>query len=335
MIRIQHLLSFCLAIALPLISAEAQFKYANKFWEVGVALGTSSYGGELTNSILDPKQLHFAGGAFLRYHPSRFVGLRLQGTYGNVSGNDADSKDLNNQIRNLSFKSHIFEVGLMADFFILGYNPEKSNMFSPYISAGISVFNFKPKARHFDPNYFDKWVELQPLHTEGQGAMPGRDPYKLTQASVPLAIGVLYAVHSHINIGLELGYRITFTDYIDDVGMYYPIDAVSQQNHYDNTPYRDGYFDNRSMQHLMSDRTYEYFVANRGETLGSNVLANPDAADEFARYQQQRGGMYRGEKGNDSYLFATITVSYNFIDNGLVGARNRRKSKGGCEGARF
>jgi hypothetical protein len=334
--HIHQLLALCVLLSLPLATANAQFKYANKYWEAGIALGTSSYSGELTTSIIDPKHLHFAGGAFVRYHPSRFVGLRLQAMYGSLSGNDADSKDAINQIRNLSYKSHIFDAAVSADFFVLGYNPEKSNMFSPYLSVGLSVFNFNPKAKHFDPNLFDQWVELQPLHTEGQGSIAGRTEYKRTQAAVPLSIGLLYAVHSHINIGLEVGYRVTFTDYLDDVGLYYPIDAVSGQSSYDQTPYRDGFFDNKSMQEIMADRTYEYFVRAQGAQLGTdNVLATPEGQDEYARYQQQRGGIYRGAKGNDSYLFATFIVSYNFIDNGLVGARNRRKRKGGCPGAQF
>jgi hypothetical protein len=333
--RIEKLLAFCFALALPLVAAEAQFKYANKYWEIGGALGTSSYSGELVSSIVDLKHLHFAGGVFARYHASRFVGLRLQGMYGNISGNDADSKDQNNQVRNLSYKSHILDIAAQADFFVLGYNPEKSNMFSPYLSIGLSVFNYNPKAKHFDPNLFDQWIALQPLKTEGQGSIPGRDQYKLTQVAVPLSIGMLYAVHSHINIGVEVGYRVTFTDYLDDVGLYYPIDVVSQQTFYDQTAYRDGFFDNKSTQEIMADRTYEYYARTQGVQNGGNVLTTQESQDEFARYQQQRGGIYRGVKGNDGYMFATFIVSYNIIDNGLVGARSRRKRKGGCPGAQF
>ncbi len=332
--RLRHLLTLCTLLALPLGAVQAQFKYANKFWEAGINLGVSSYSGELS-TIVSPKHLHFTGGAFVRFHPSRFIGLRLQGMYGTLSGDDVDSKDQINQVRNLSFKSHILDIGLNADFFILGYNPEKSNMFSPYVSIGLSVFNYNPKARHFDPNFLNEWIELQPLNTEGQGSIPGRSPYSLTQVSVPLSIGMMYAVHSHINIGVDVGYRLTFTDYIDDVGLYYPVDVVSQQTFYDQTPYRDGYFDNKSMQEIMADRTYEYFVRSRGEQAGTNVLASQENQEEYARYQQQRGGIYRGVKGNDGYLFATVFVSYNFIDNGLVGARNRRKNKGGCPGSKF
>jgi opacity protein-like surface antigen len=316
-------------------AAQAQFKYANRYLEVGLAGGASVYSGELTKSFLDFKHMHLAGGVFARYHFNRFVGLRLQATYGNLSGDDKDSKEQLNQVRNLHFKSHIFDVALTGDFFLLGYNPEKQRMFSPYVSAGLAVFNFNPKARNFDPNFQNDWIELQPLNTEGQGAIQGREAYRRTQFALPLAVGVLYAVHSHINIGLEVGYRATFTDYIDDVGLYYATDAVTGQSVYEQTPYRDGFFDNKSQQELMSDRTYEYFVQRQGENLGTNVLTNQTSLDEYQRLQTQRGGIFRGAKGFDRYLFAMLTVSYNFIDNGLVGARSRRKKRNGCPGAQF
>jgi hypothetical protein len=332
--NMHKLTTFALCFLLPYL-AEAQFKYAQKFLEVGAAIGTSSYSGELTKTILDFKHVHLAGGAFARYHFSRFGAVRLQGMYGTISGNDADSKDQINQVRNLSFRSRILDVALTGDFYVLGYNPEKQNMFSPYLSVGLAVFNYKPQAKTFDPNFADQWVNLQPLKTEGQGSIQGRTPYQLTQVSVPLAIGLQYAIHSHINIGLEVGYRVTFTDYLDDVGLYYAVDAVSGQDVYSDTPYRDGYFDNKSEQELFSDRTYEYFVRQQGAQMGDNVLGTPAADSSFQRLKAQRGGNFRGIKGNDSYLFATFTLSYNFIDNGLVGARNRRKSKGGCPGAQF
>lgn len=328
------LLALCVGLLLPCIS-QAQFRYANKYWEAGGAVGASSYSGELTKSILDFKHMHLAGGAFVRYHFNRYAAFRLQGMYGNISGDDKDSKDVRNQIRNLHFKSHIFDVSLMADFYFLGYNPEKQNMFSPYASIGLSVFNFNPKARHFDPRERDSWVALQPLHTEGQGSIQGSSPYQLTQVGIPLALGIQYAIHSHINLGLEINYRITFTDYLDDVGLYYAIDPVTRQNVYDQTPYQDGFFDNKSMQELMSDRTYEYFVAQQGAATGANVLTDPAAQQSYEALQTQRGGIYRGAKGNDKYMFATLFVSYNFIDNGLVGARSRRKKRGGCPGAQF
>ena len=49
-----------------------------------------------------------------------------------------------------------------------------------------------------------------------------------------------------------------------------------------------------------------------------------------------RGGtLVRGDKLNDFYLFTQLTISYNFLDNGLVSFRKRRKKKAGCRSAQF
>ena len=66
-------------------------------------------------------------------------------------------------------------------------------------------------------------MALQPLGTEGQqvsGKFPDRHypkPYKRTQLSIPMGAGINYKVNRQINLGYEIGWRKTFTDYLDDV----------------------------------------------------------------------------------------------------------------------
>ena len=57
---------------------------------------------------------------------------------------------------------------------------------SPYILAGIGYFHFNPQA-----NLNDNYVDLQPLHTEGQGfaEYPNVKEYKLSQINFPVGIG--------------------------------------------------------------------------------------------------------------------------------------------------
>ena len=313
----------------------AQHHWSRPYFEVGGLIGVSNYSGELVNSIMDIKHMHLAGGVFGRYNLNRFVSFRLQGVYGGISGDDKDSKDIRNNIRNVHFKSHILEIGAFAEFNLMGYNPTgHDRMFSPYVFLGFSVFNYNPKARHFDPNRDGEWVPLQPMHTEGQSSsvFPNRDPYGLTQLSIPMGLGFKFAVHSTLNIGFEIGFRKTFTDYLDDVAQTYPIDLVNNQSAYDQNPYRAGEFGNLSEQELMSDRTYEYIVQQNGGTFGADFPTN----DEYEAHVAQRGGaLVRGDKSLDWYLITGVTLSYNFIDEGLAKSRQRRKRKAGCKSAQF
>ena len=298
-------------------------------------LGVSNYAGELTNSIVDFKHMHLGGGLFVRYNSNKYLTFRLHGNYGNISGDDRNSRDTRNQLRNLHFRSSILEIGGAVEINLMGYHTRgHERLFSPYIFVGLAGFHFDPKARHFDPSRDGEWVRLQPFNTEGQGdpSLPNRNPYKTTQVAIPLGLGMKFAINSNINLGFEVGFRKTFTDYLDDVGNTYAFDPVSGESRYNEGAYRDGFFGNMSERQLMADRTYEYLVNRNGGTFG------PDFPSE-AEYQQAvaaRGGpLVRGDKLQDWYIFSGLTISYNFLDEGLVKSRKRRKRKAGCASSQF
>lgn len=334
----KKLLLAALLLSLPILLS-AQHNWNRPYFEAGGMIGVSNYSGELVNSIVDVKHLHLAGGLFLRYNMNQYLSLRLNGAYGTISGDDANSRDNRNQIRNLHYRSHILDVGVMAEINFMGYNPTgHKKMFSPYAFVGFAVFNYNPRARHFDPNRDGEWVALQPFATEGQGssAFPNRDPYRLTQLSIPLGLGFKFAVNSHLNIGFEVGFRKTFTDYLDDVALTYPYDAVTGDPLYEGASYSAGQFDDLTEQELMSDRTYEYVVEQQGLDMGGNYMDDDEFQQAYDRAVLDRGGQtQRGDKALDWYLISGLTISYNFVDNGLVKARKRRKRKAGCRSAQF
>ncbi|HTC00230.1 MAG TPA: hypothetical protein VK705_06065 [Ferruginibacter sp.] len=164
-------------------------------------------------------------------------GLRLEATYGTVSASDADLKSVASSTdgryqRNLSFRSRIEELALVAEFYPLyifvdwantKYDPPK---LSPYILAGVGVFHFNPQAQ----DSLGNWVDLQPLHTEGEGIVPGRPNYKLTQINFPVGFGLKYELTPKINIRAELMWRILQTDYLDDVSTTYVDPSVFKNN---------------------------------------------------------------------------------------------------------
>ncbi len=262
--------------------------------EAGISVGLSTYQGDLApNSIGGSfSQLHFSGGVFGRYNINNFLAVKLALNYAKLSGDDANASSEGQQMRNLSFRSNVFEGALTAEFNILGYQPYNyERTFSPYIFAGVAFFHFDPEA------FFDnEWVDLQPLGTEGQGIDGFEEPYKLYQFAIPFGIGVKYALNDQWNIGLEVGLRKTFTDYIDDVSTIYGDNSVIAAG-------------NGELAAALNDRA--------GELTNEPVIRTETS---------QRGNADK----DDSYIITGIFISYNFADNGLVGGRRKSKRKTGC-----
>lgn len=305
----------------------SQAQYSDNYFEVGLASGVSSYSGELTSSIFDSEHLHLGMGAFVRYNIGGWVSLKAHYNYGTISGDDKNSSNEGNRLRNLHFRSRLHEVGLNGEFNLLGFHPRAlERKFSPYVFIGISLYNFNPEAQHPDPRLDGEWVALQPIRTEGQGSneYPNRDPYALTQVAMPLGLGLKLAINSAWTIGLEVGLRKTFTDYLDDVSLTY---AVDENNNYIYDRYSDPY-DPSSTNPNLQRPTAEIFADRTPELYEDGSVPNNTL--------DLRGRIQRGDDNTfDWFMFSMLTVSYNFIDNGLAGSRKRRKRRSGCRGAQF
>ena len=95
--------------------------------------------------------------------------------------------------------------------------PLADHALTPYVFAGVAIY-------HFNPYTYDtsgSKVYLKSLSTEGEGFVPGRNNYNLTQFAVPIGAGVKLSLTDKINVGLEVGFRKLFTDYLDDVSTTY------------------------------------------------------------------------------------------------------------------
>lgn len=187
-------------------------------YEIGVCGGVSFYMGDL-----NPKNVFNgsrpAGGILFRYNINPRLSFKATALFGSLEASDAKTGDL---ARNLSFRSPISEISAQVELnFLKLYNEKGLNPFSPYIFVGISVFSFNPQAK-----YNDTWYDLQPLGTEGQelyqtdiniSTTYDAKRYSLTGISIPFGIGLRYNFLKYYSVGLEWGFRKTFTDYIDDV----------------------------------------------------------------------------------------------------------------------
>lgn len=266
-------------------------------FEAGLMLGASNYLGDLSNNSNSVYlgETGLSGGLFIRYNFNDWVALRLGGQYGQISGEDANSDENNVRLRNLSFRSNLYEAALIGEFNILGFQPyNNESVFSPYLFGGIAMTWFNPKA-----DYQGETYELQPLGTEGQG-MAGREvPYDLSTFSIPFGLGVKYSINDMWTVGFEVGARKTFSDYLDDVST--------------------TYVESRELAAANGDLAAA--LANRTAELA-----------EITEPIEIPTGTQRGDtNSSDWYFIMGFTISYNFIDNGLVGSRWRLRRSSGCE----
>jgi hypothetical protein len=197
------------------------------------------------------------GSVFLSANYKNAIALRLEGSFGQVKAYDSILKKVKTSTsgryeRNLSFRSSISEFMALAEIHPLvlfrknGEDDDKEpSRLSPYLLGGVGFFSFSPQAK-----LQSKWVDLQPLRTEGQGfaEYPDSKLYKLRQINIPVGIGAKYDLSPIVNFRAEFLYRILSTDYLDDVSGTY----------IDPTVYT-GYLTGSKLTNalLLNDRKYE------------------------------------------------------------------------------
>ena len=188
--------------------------------ELGFTIGGMNYIGDLNDQSVLGKPCLALGG-FYRLNFDNRLSIRFDIDYGHVEGGNPDYID----IRNLSFRSYIFEGSLRAEFNFFPFSMiEDQFQWTPYLFGGVGFFAFNPKAYFTNPITGESaWYELQPLTTEGQGTALNQEnpPYVLRQFSFPFGLGFKYHPSKSITLSVEYGFRKTWTDYLDDVSTNY------------------------------------------------------------------------------------------------------------------
>ena len=251
-------------------------------WEAGFSLGLmnclTDLGGHRGKGQKFIKDLNWKNsrpclGLFILATYHDVFAVRLESSWGQVSSfdsvlkNDRTAAELRYK-RNLHFRSRIAEVAALIEFhpFFL-INSEESLLLSPYLMGGFAYFVFNPQAMSGDG-----WIELQPLHTEGQGfkEFPQRQPYKLKQINFPVGVGLRYDVSTFLNMRFELIYRILRTDYLDDVSTNY-IDPIIFHKHFQPAK--------AAIAERLADRQQELDPFH--STIEGSVRGNPEDKDAY------------------------------------------------------
>ena len=246
--------------------------------EVGIFFGIAHYQGDLQRSHLEVLEAHHGNGIFARYNFSNRFAIKGHFYQGTLTGSDENYPDIEGiRARNLSFRTPIRELGVQAELTTLNFGETKKHWqknkvgyrASTYLFAGIAGFYFNPMAY-----YQGNWYDLRPLGTEGQG-LPGKpSKYSQVQLALPIGFGGKFYLTHWSSVGFEIGFRKTFTDYIDDVSSTYPDLALLAERN--------------PMAAILSYRTPEY---------------NPAAANI------DPSGKDRGStEWKDSYIFAGVTA---------------------------
>jgi hypothetical protein len=226
-----------------------KFGFKNKAYSsIGFSLNALNYYGDLSPT---PKavstDISFTkpamGISFVHRYGPRYT-LIGELMYGSIHGSDVESADINDAEngkyryqRNLSFRNRIKELSVVAYFDLFENTGRYSSRvnWTPYAFVGASTFLHNPQAQapatDLNGNALPEagqWVDLQPLGTEGQNsnlqtsdANSGIEPYSKIQFAIPIGLGARFRINDVMDFWAEIGFRYTFTDYLDDVSRNY------------------------------------------------------------------------------------------------------------------
>lgn len=196
--------------------------------EIGLTGGATYYIGDLNPTKHYPTDTKLGGGLVFRHNITDRFALRLQGLYGTLQAYDSNSGDSLAVLRNLHFRTRLFEfAGIFeVNFFKYRSRDKDGRTWTPFLFAGLAYFRANPQAQ-----LNDTWYSLQQLGTEGQGtSIRDTEAYKIDQLAIPFGGGLKFNF-GRVDMQLEWGLRRTYTDHIDDVsGTYVDNDLLAVEN---------------------------------------------------------------------------------------------------------
>lgn len=307
------------------------------YTSAGIGGGSAHYIGDLTTLryayYVPYTNVRWNGTAHYTKYLNENFGARVSFTWARLYGDDFVYAQRNfeklsdNYVRNLHFRNDVQEFTI-AGIWNLKKQYGKANQpretFMPYFSAGLGLINHNPKAIQpvgIPPavaqlTVFNQWIPLKPLNTAGQG-LPSVDkkPYSLIAPVIPLAVGFRMRIAQNFDLGFEAGYRLAFSDYLDDVGNDNYPNLADLASNYGTTSQEFSYradedFHAVSGQSRLADFQRAYVLAGGGSSGGispnntATSIYDPAAANVF------RGGGNRIYHRFDMYLTTQVTLNY-------------------------
>lgn len=280
--------------ALALLGSQVNAQYA---WDFGIHVGGANYLGEMGGTdqprrdfVWDMKlsQTRWAIGGFARRKINRSISLNTGLLYLRIQGADELSSYRPRRGRNLNFRNDLLEWYLRPEFTIfqdndLGCRGRYRLDFRLFGYAGVALFYHNPKGQL---NREGEFYNLRPLTTE-------LVEYSRIGFAVPIGIGFHFTQRRRHRFGMDLGWRTTFTDYLDDVSTVYvdPNLLPEGANGLAADLYNQHGFAYALDPTLPGPGNYGYYLGGPGDSpKKENVRGDPTH--------------------NDSYMTLTLTYSY-------------------------
>jgi len=252
-------------------------------YELIGSLGATNFLGDLgganqvgTNGFKDLELVltRPAVGAGIRVKVQQYFSVKTNFYWGIVRGDDKLTLEPARHLRNINFKSNIFELSSQVEFNFI--KEQKGHVYKIrgvrgmqhkdrqiYLFGGGGAVYFNPKGQYTN----GAWYALQPLRTEGV-------KYSKITGLLSVGGGLRFAMNRYWGVGFELGMRKTFTDYMDDVSTYYPDPAI-----------------------FNGDPKATYF-------------SDPSNPSDPLYYKHAIGEQRGDHTDKDAYMFGVLTVSY-------------------------
>tara|TARA_R110002072_G_scaffold135500_1_gene276896 strand:+ start:105891 stop:106682 length:792 start_codon:yes stop_codon:yes gene_type:complete len=173
-------------------------------YEIGGGLGVATYSGDIIRKI-DPGQIGPQGTLFGKRNFDNVWTLRVAGSLAMLNGADSINPiDQLAEIRDARFRAGIIEASAVMEFNFLDYLSGNSEFrFSPYAFFGIGYTYAFAKGNTFAYNVSSR--------------------YDLGTVVIPFGGGVKYKLNERWTLATELGFRPTFTDYLDKIDSKEPV----------------------------------------------------------------------------------------------------------------
>ena len=215
-------LLIALLAVMPLIAT------SQTHWEYGLQLGIMSYEGDLSHANMSQvKYSHPAYGLSVSKYLTPIWAMRIEGTYGHISGNDTRyNTPAWHQRRKFAFESPVFETSMRIEWDMLGslrFRKDEWNsmpsmgtyysfhkVLSPYLFAGLGANWFDPTTTYNQPDYPKSKIEINTDRTadKSQGTF-----------AVPFGTGLRYDINKQLVVGIEGTYYYPFSDYLDGISL--------------------------------------------------------------------------------------------------------------------
>lgn len=203
---------------------------------IGLGTGMFSFFGDIYQKHFQSPSVSRIGYELFVSQPiNSYLKLNFNVLYGNLGGNERFGKG-----RNLNFESRVFLGGVNVSYDFGNFLPSDREA-SPFISLGVSAFEFSSKTDLFDAkgNRYYYWsdntirnmsetdpnaihaIEIKRDYTYESDIetvnQDGFGKYPENSFALPVGVGVNFKINDYLNFKLGTTMYFTLTDYIDGV----------------------------------------------------------------------------------------------------------------------